>query len=162
MPRTPSNSFNATTAHQRAHLMRIKRLARASYSGAFSPGTAKALLVAGATGMLFLILDVPSSVSALSGGALSLLPLFSAGLAFYLVYRKTGKRDTWEATLDRCLAAYSPTNIEAYRRLQEDTREQRQLHPRLVEEWADTELTSILSVEGAGYVEESAFLQKKV
>lgn len=81
---------------------------------------------------------------------------------FFLVLHYSKRPRTWTAKLDQLLAAYDPIDKEAYRRLQQRTREAGYLERDLVHEWLGFERHAVRVEAGWERAAPDGFLNKKV
>jgi hypothetical protein len=79
-------------------------------------------------------------------------------LGIVCLVRYLYREKTWEGELDRKLSAYRPTNIAAYRQLQDSTRSKGYLDFGLVTEWIRTERVAVK--RAAGQYKELTFLAR--
>ena len=89
-------------------------------------------------------------------------PIAVAALTMYFVGEHSKRPTTWTGKLDQLLAAYDPIDREAYRRLQQRTRDLGYLESDLVYEWLGFERHAIEIAAGWRKTKPDGFLSKKV
>lgn len=83
-------------------------------------------------------------------------------LVFFLVLHYSKRPHTWTVKLDQLLAAYDPIDKEAYRLLQQRTRDAGYLERDLVHEWLGFERHAVRVEAGWERAAPDGFLSKKV
>lgn len=137
------------------------------------PRASRAMLAAGATcvGMLAAIFGLEHAgmpVSAipwkLARQAVALAPYFVAFGIFLLVLARSSVPKTWTGLLDQLLVQYNPLDKEAYRRLQQHTRERDHLDTDQVVEWIQAEREAVKASAGWNKPEkyDGSFVNKKI
>lgn len=106
------------------------------------------------------------STSALSSlfarRVVGLAPLVVGLMTYILVLTRSARPKTWIGRIDQLLARYTPIDKEAYRRLQQQTRDLGYLETDLVYHWILHERHAIEAAAGWLKPEPGGFLNKKV